>query len=102
MFVEFMKEEIIKSVKLNSLCPPFLLANKGGHAHRSWDNGVIIGHSARPAASGHFHPRSQPTASGIIQAGSKDPRSCVFLLPPLSSGLIVSPEPPPRRPCLPH
>lgn len=58
MFVEFMEEEIIKSVKLNSLCPPFLLANEGGLARCSWDNGVIIGHSARPAASGHFRPHT--------------------------------------------
>ena len=50
MFVEFMKEEIIKSAKLNSLSPPFLPAHKGGLAPCIWDNGVIISHSARPAA----------------------------------------------------
>lgn len=62
MFAEFMKEEMIKSAKLNSLSAPFLSPKRetlGLHG----DNGVIIGHSARPAARGIstlFLPHQQP------------------------------------------
>ena len=58
MFVEFMKEDIIKSAKLDSLSPPFLPASKGGLAPCDWDNGVISSHSARPAAIRAIFTRS--------------------------------------------
>lgn len=87
MFVEFMKEEIIKSVKLNSLSPSFLPANKGGLARCIWDNGVIISHSALPAAVRVIFTLSAhsllPTASVLSGAGSKEPPDPAFSIPPL-------------------
>lgn len=97
MFVEFMKEEIIKSVKLNSLSPSFLPANKGGLACCIWDNGVIISHSALPAAVRAIFTLSArsplPTASVLSGAGSKEPPEPAFSLPTSpgpSPGLIAS------------
>lgn len=91
MFVEFMKEEIIKSAKLNSLSPPFLPAHKGGLAPCIWDNGVIISHSARPAA------RSQC----IIQAAQRktpNPDPHPLPLAPASLSLPLASPPPAAGP----
>ena len=85
MFVELMKEETIKSAKLNSFSPLFLPAHEGGLVSCICDNGVIIRHSAHPAAEA-ISPSLLITAQGhCIYLGclKGDPQSFIFpSLPP--------------------
>lgn len=84
MFAEFMKKEMIKSAKLNSLSPP-----SPRQRGRPWtlhvDNGVITGSFPYPAARGIstlFLPHQQPMS---YLAGSKQTPGLHVSLPLLTS-----------------
>lgn len=86
MFAEFMKEELIKSAKLNSLSPPFLSLKEETLALHV-DNGVIISHTARPAAraiSTLFMTHQQPMSS--LVSSEQTPVLHVFHPTPSQAG----------------